>query len=232
MGFLINPFIEFPTANWDWEDDFTSYGTQGAFDTAYPTTDTGQIRGNPDANKIDAQFVRTGSSDLMNHDVNAILGENLSDSAWIFRTPYDITNLNTGGNPQGAIGFSSNTADYNTNQDGIFFGQLATSGTAFRFWDPDAESLDGSLQDAMSTTITVALRYVQMIRLTTTKVNVSFSTTDAYDKDVDEKEYTINSTTGGLSQFKILNNNSGNVGGSETTTLEYLQLNNGVTTPP
>ena len=211
------------------DEDFTRFASDSTFDIAYVSQDHGRISGNSANDNIDATFVRDGSDDSMSYTLSSTLSD-----TWVLRYTYDMVSVGTGGNPQACVGLSSSDGNYNSNQDHVGLCHINTGGGANAHFkiNGGTGSWDANLGSDVTNTdaTTIQTNYIQITKSSPTAVNVCISSTDSFTCDRDNDDLTISSVGATLDEFRIVNNNSGSVGGSFVTTIDNVEIYDGVTT--
>jgi len=213
------------------DEDFTQFADDSAFDTSYVSQDHTNISGNSANDNIDATFVRDGSDDSMSYTLSDTL-----DETWILRYTYDMVSVGTGGNPQACVGLSSTDGNYNSNQDHVGLCHINTGGGSNAYFkiNGGTGTWDSNLGSGVTNTdaVTIQTNYIQITKSSPTDINVCISSTDSFTCDRDNDDFTISSVGATLDNFRIVNNNSGSVGGNFVTTIDDVVIYNGVTSIP
>jgi hypothetical protein len=229
-------------AGWDWDDDFTSYANNSAFDVVYPTANTTYHQGNASLDRIDYTVPANTTVKSLHRD----WGSSISDTAWICRFRWNITVKTldpTGWNNDQSIGFSSadNTVAEHTSQDGISLCAYQDNLVRYYFaaW-ADASSFNGDIGSgnngsAFATVPTVGDNYyIQEVRDSATAMTVGLYSDEYSTLTEAENPTDVPNTTTGLRYwsmkgFSAAADPDGNQEGNVNT---YLKFRNGATTPP
>jgi len=190
-----------------WKDDFTSYTTQGTFDTAYPSDDTTNLRGNPTNDNIDfaTTHATTTDSTTLSHDIGFTLS-----NKWVMRLGLQIDQVAQGSNANVVrwfIGMSAvaNTTDMDTNQDWIGFGhQGSNTLNEYRIQDTDGASpFDTSADNTFAHTPIAETIFVEIIRESSTVYTAEIFSDSAFSTSVEKETGVCVAGTSGLKFFKI-----------------------------
>ena len=166
--FIINPF-RFAGITPTFEDDFSSYATQGAADAVWSTTSSYGVV-NITGDYLYLNVIYSGSNISVYHTLTAPL----SNTIWLSRFSW-LPTITT--NPPGnweQLGFtiSSTTGNFNTVQDALGFNPICTSDghTFIRVTRADNGNLDSSLGTGFTTEMQPAgtTLYYEVKRLTAT----------------------------------------------------------------
>ena len=217
------------------EDDFTSYATQGDADTAYPTNDTADFRVNiaNDNLAFDSKVTSTTNTGIY-HD----LGTALSDSAWVmdFKMVLSTLTLYSGGSIGAATYFTMNDSAsggaIGASVDAIgFYMSSSSSGSKFVMTYGDSSALNTSV-GILTTANSTGTRYFRIIRLSTTSMRLEIYSDSARTSLIEGKTSTsIPSTVTGLRYFRIQDNQSGaGTGtGQQVGTIDDIKIYDGST---
>ena len=224
---------------WTFEDDFTSYTTQGEADTAWPTNDTAKSRVNITNDNMDFNLIDDGTNNGIVHDLTTV-----SDTAWLLRQAVDFTSFSepSAHTQLGFIGISSTNQAAAANSAQDFLGLQILKGVdaeaSLEGWYTIAANgayLNGSGDDKFDYedgAITTQLIYLKQRRLSSTSFAVGFGTTSAYTDDTESKTSTCDSTITSLQYIAFKNQTNSSRNATIAGTTDDIQFNNGVTTPP
>lgn len=196
-------------AGWDVDDDFTSYADQTAFDTAYVSTSTAEIRGNPTDNDIDWTIDGgvAGNMEFMYYD---LMGAVVDDTAWVLRQPIVTTAIATISSPYNhnfLFGLSDDNTSYMSSaQD--FIGTMGHSSDSTKIWYaidtdeavPGDQSIGGT---AFATTWTTGTIYNEVIRTSATTFTTELFSDSGYSTSIEQEAPSVASTCDNLRYWKI-----------------------------
>ena len=225
------------TASWDFDDNFTSYADQAAFDAEYPTSATGEMRGNPTTDVID--WKQTGSIGANHQRIyNDLIVATISDTAWVLRQPIEVITLTAATSPyyQGIyLGISSVTAGVGTAQDFIGHSYKFNSVTTAMY----AAHSDGTVLDnpvtsgqVFATALDVGIDYNEIIRTSATQFTDEIFSNSAYSTSVEKETKTISSGVQSLRYWVIQGYDNATGGLIAGKILANLRFANGVTVAP
>ena len=209
------------------EDDFTSYATQGASDTAWVSSDTAKMRVNITNDNIDFNCVRDSTSDVIYHDLTSV-----SDSAWVLRFKFNSTTITT--DPVIYIGLSDIISSNATSQD--FIGcMLRPSEATHRVQaiDSDHNNMYLLTRDTSITYqfVNSTTYYIEIIRTSTTSYTIKIFSDSAYTTQLGTTlTGTCASTCTSLRYLKIHNYSNDTTSDTWTGTIDDIKFYNGVTT--
>ena len=189
------------------EDDFTSYATQGDADTAYPTNDTADFRVNI---TNDYLYFDSKTDGTTNHGIYHDLGTALSNTAWVLDFKMVLQTV-VGYNGSSAIAAAcyftmndqSNGNAIGGSVDAIGF-YLSTS--TWNIVSTNASALNGGI--VTPTSVSVGTTYVRLIRLTATSFVLKLYSDSARTVLISSTSLTnVSTSTVGLRYLRIQNNN-------------------------
>src|SRR3990172_2938673 len=185
------------------QDDFSSYATQGSADTAYPTTDITKVRVNITTDKIDWVEIQDNTDDTIYHDIGGVI----NDINWELRFKLDITTatFTSGNNHYFVIGISDNTSNWVNSSDGIVFWFRAGATNPFiRLASTDGAGITGVPNNIqLATTTAVSIRYIKLIRISSTLAKLQIFSNASYSDLIEQAELTIPSGITNLRYIKI-----------------------------
>ena len=193
------------------EDDFTSYATQGDADTAYPTNDTADFRVNI---TNDYLYFDSKADGTTNHGIYHDLGTALSDTAWTmdFKLVITTNTLYSGGGVNAATYITMN----DTNNGGAiggtvdamgFYISAPSAGAKFCVTWANSSYLNRGGGE-FSGTITTGTFYMRLKRTGATSVKLEVYSDAARTTLIEENEVTgTDSGITGLQYIRIQNNN-------------------------
>jgi len=213
----------FPT----FEDDFTSYATQGAADAVWVEDGTGKVAVNITDNDIDFNLKTETTAHGINYDFGV---GNVSDTEWIIRYKMNLTTVNTT-TMYTYWGLSSvSGSGTSTTRDFIGFN---TTGTTFYGHDRDGADDTGGGDNSQSyTLLTGTDYYVTIKRTSATAYAYTLQTGSFSGTTVVNGTGTCASTIVGLRYFNCRNLNNQTTAGNLIGTIDDFEFYNGVTTPP
>lgn len=213
MSIFSNPYLSsFPSFNrfLNFQDDFSSYATQGAADAAWVSTNTANDRVNITNDNLAFTFKRATATSIA-YD----LGSNQSNTSWLLRFRFNIT-AQTANNKQFALGLfdSDQTVASNSGAQDYICATFGISGSApgtvhdLASGVGDGVTLEGYTS---GTAITVGASnwasstdyFVELKRVSATSIGISLSSTSAYSGDLGSNTQTIPSTVQSLRYIKI-----------------------------
>lgn len=198
---------------------FATYATQGAADTAWPSTDTAKDRVNITNDEIDFDHDTNSTPIAISSDLEIPLGSgiNLSDTLWRLRFKLRFSVLTQTINALLWIGLSdtNHTIDAKANQDFIGIRILNVSGTTnYGTVDSDGGAITGAPDNTQALTWAIDTDYFIEIRRTSATaytINI-FLNSDYSTSPQGEIAGTSAATTIGLRYLKILNLDSATAG--------------------
>ena len=220
---------------WDWDDDFISYADDTAFAVVYPTTDSGEMKGQAASNDI---LVNQNGAVASNNDVlYRDFGSNLDDTAWVLRQAINLTVLTLTNAPYYSAmhyGLYSSTGNSGVTQD--YIGTTIYSRTGVSAWY--AYTTDGGgvntpyLGTAFARTLTPEMMYNEVIRLTATTFTNEFFSDSGYSSSLEKESPTVASTVNSLRYWGTKSYDNALQGQISSTVDPNLQLADGVTVAP
>ena len=213
----------FPT----FEDDFTSYETQGAANLVWVEDGTGKVAVNITDNDIDFNLKTETTAHGINYDFGV---GNVSDTEWIIRYKMNLTTVNTT-TMYTYWGLSSvSGSGTSTTRDFIGFN---TTGTTFLGHDRDGADDTGGGDNSQSyTLVTGTDYYVTIKRTSATAYAYTLQTGSFSGTTVVNGTGTCVDTIVGLRYFNCRNLNNQTTAGNLIGTIDDFEFYNGVTTPP
>ena len=220
----------------DFNDNFSSYTTQGDADTSWVTNDTPKIRVNITNDNIDVLFTTIVVPDVptIYHDLGA---GNVSDTLWVLRFKLDISTITNPGNFdfEWMWCLSDTTGVATTLQDSIGLKlQVLTGGSrSYGVFDTDGAFVYPHTPDtSFSHPPVPEVLYVEIRRLSATSYQVNLYSDSNYTSLIETQSGTCPSTITNLRYIKFLaNDNSGHAVGDFTATIDDVQFWNGISTP-
>jgi hypothetical protein len=226
-------FVETDTARRYWfeselaptfEDDFTSYATQGDADAVWVEDGTGKVAVNITDNDIDFNLKTETTAHGINYDFGV---GNVSDTEWIIRYKMNLTTVNT------TVmytywGLSSvSGSGSSTTRDFIGFN---TTGTSFYGHDRDGADDTGGGDNVQNyTLLTGTDYYVTIKRTSATAYAYTLQTGSFSGTTVVNGTGTCASTIVGLRYFNCRNLNNQTTAGNLIGTIDDFEFYNGVT---
>jgi len=217
-------------------DDFSSYGSQGAIDAVYPTTDTVSARGNISTNKIDYNSIIDGTNNSICRD----LGGLVDNTAFVVRFRYNVAT--TSRNPSGyvvspVIGLfdvDENTGSNNNQSscsispymDNLVRGYVLYSSTSSLL------PYNGTYSKSFTETCTAGDNwYWELTKLSATSLKAECFSNSGYSTSVESQTLTIISTCGEDMRYLGIKNISPQESqtGNQQGYMEHLGFKNGVT---
>lgn len=229
MSYLINPFISFPSSQWDYEDDM-DYATQAAFDAVWVPDNT-KVDGNPVTKKLDIVADVNAQNDVVYYDATST-----SDTNNIWRFILDITTITTNtvfANEHGVyILLSDNTSGSTVSNDcyGLLIVAQSNSGDTFYALDSNNQRPDSSTWIAFSTTPTATTYGLQGKRTSATSATMGLYNTD-FTTLTEEEVITVSSNMQSLRYLKAIARTQ-TTNGNITLTLDDFRLMKTQDTPP
>jgi len=206
-------------------DDFSSYGSQSAADTAWVSDDTAEARVNISTDKIALTILPAAAT--ISHDLGA---GNVSDTAWVLRFTFNVVAKQT--QSYAFIGLSDNTSNYGTSQDLIDFLYRYSTGSK-RF---EAHDVDGSAPNSTGNDDNESLDpstgtdyHMEIVRESATSYKVRRYTNSTYGTVADTYNGTCVSTTQSLRYIKIGATPDSSVGITSSVTFDDIKFYNGIT---
>jgi len=212
--------------------DFTEYADQSAFDTAWPTDNTGKLRGNPTTDKVDID-VDTTTEHAIYHD---LLGSAISSSAWVCRFKLDTTaftrSTSSGQEHAFSIGLCAGTATWSTTEDWIGLNYFGSNGELgyYGAWGNGASHYGTGTKVDSTVDPAVHTRWIEIARTGTGAATIKIFDNDSY--STGQLGITVNlvpSSVSNLRYFKITTQITGSVTGNIVATLDDFMFFNGVT---
>ena len=206
------------------EDDFTSYATQGAADAVWVEDGTGKVAVNITDNDIDFNLKTETTAHGINYDFGV---GNVSDTEWIIRYKMNLTTVNTT-TMYTYWGLSSvSGSGTSTTRDFIGFN---TTGTTFLGHDRDGADDTGGGDNSQSyTLVTGTDYYVTIKRTSATAYAYTLQTGSFSGTTVVNGTGTCASTIVGLRYFNCRNLNNQTTAGNLIGTIDDFEFYNGVT---
>ena len=219
----------------DWDIDFTEYADEAAADTNWPSENETYLDIDLANDELDFQYPTSTVNDhAIYHD---ILGEALSDTAWVLRCKVRIDTFaqGSGGSNQYMIFvvISDNTGDMAVSHDFIAVGGYFWSGAkTWQIWDGDGTTSIPSDQifthDLQTETV-----YLELIRLSATSYTAEIFSDSTFQTSVEKQTGTVASTTDALRYFKAITQGSNTAGNGDCDgAIDDLKLWNGLTSAP
>lgn len=212
-------------AGWDLEDDFDVDN--------WVDQDSGKIGVNTGLGQLVYSVVGDGTNDASSR----ALGFTADDTAFVYRWKEVIATLTDGTPTTGRrmMGISSlpSSSSEAVSQDYLggyiqWFNTASLKRWFVNYADGESTDLNGTEFTHGPATETL---FEQFVRLSSTSLESSFSSTDAYTKDIETQTITIPSSVIDLDELKIMNRvttNSVVIGGN----IQTLKFASGVTVPP
>ena len=215
-------------------EDFTTYTTQGEADTAFPTSQTSQLRANPTTDVYDITFSTQQGNDQSAFNLTS---SNISDTTWVLRFKVDTTALTqpTNGDITTFVGLSDSdeTVSSTAAQDfiGIRFHVIFPSTLNYEIVDTDGAGVYFQATDGIfGHPLQVEIVYIEIIRTSATSYTVELFSDAGYSVSIEQLVGTVSATTDGLDFLKIMDgDNSGNPTGIITQTVDDIEFRNGTT---
>tara|TARA_R110000787_G_scaffold285814_1_gene402405 strand:+ start:7 stop:1326 length:1320 start_codon:yes stop_codon:yes gene_type:complete len=206
------------------EDDFTSYATQGAADAVWVEDETGKVAVNITDNDIDFNLKTETTAHGINYDFGV---GNVSDTEWIIRYKMNLTTVNT------TVMYTywglSSVSGSGTSTTRDFIG-FNTTGTSFYGHDRDGADDTGGGDNSQSyTLLTGTDYYVTIKRTSATAYAYTLQTGSFSGTTVVNGTGTCASTIVGLRYFNCRNLNNQTTAGNLIGTIDDFEFYNGVT---
>jgi hypothetical protein len=225
------------SGGWDYEDDFSSYATQGAADAVWIPNDSAKARVNITNDNIDFNFDGDGTADQIYADP---LGGTVNDTAFILRYTISVTSLAQGLGSYSTFGMASaanmagnTTSDYLGNRINL---HPSVSGANIHHSAFDFETTADGSDPASSQFATPATSTVfpyELIRKTSTTFEHNRYTDDNTDyvTETNSQEDTCLSSIVNL-RYMTLSNYVPSSTGSLVGVFDLFKIANGVTEAP
>lgn len=234
---IMNP-SRFASGGWDLDEDFTGCGTTQC-DGLWASSDTGAISVNTTNNWIH-WIVSRGTNDHIAYNLNTLLGENVSDTSWVFRqsSTWNSKADNAGNQCWFGLGDLSQTSSHNTSWD--FLGFMINN------WAGNESFIDaianGSALPAGGTFFPYTNNFVKTLgtkyyfeitRLSATSIQLMYDNDSDFSSPIQNSgSETIASTIINTNYISQLNENAGSTNGMTDLDTDTAQFANGVTVAP
>tara|TARA_R110000744_G_scaffold255710_1_gene371171 strand:+ start:550 stop:1269 length:720 start_codon:yes stop_codon:yes gene_type:complete len=239
VGFLINPFSVATPASWEFEDDFTSYGTQGAANAVWVPVVTGTVTNAVDISNDYLKLVSPSSTSFY-YGSNTRALTATDDAAFVLRYKLHWISANQAGGYSadyctGLFNVNSSTAS-NAAQDYIGVVSQVQAGVQ-KFVTAagnNASPVDGGNFKSTFTSWTPTNgqdNWIETIRTSSTSFTVESFSDDTYETSVESKSDSCDSTITDL-DFTGIKGGTGNANAAQSYYIDDVQFANGVTVAP
>ena len=201
------------------EDDFSSYADQTAFDASWVTSNTAKFRGNPSNDNVD--ILTSNSYDNIYYDLTSV-----SDTKWLCR--FKVTLTTAGSQSLGICYFYIGTTigDANESQSGLGFYFYDNNNNTYATADNGNRPDQTSVVDDLGINPSTTTYYAEMKRTSATSFTVTLYSDSSYSTSLGTATLTISSGITGLRYFKIMGYNTT---GGLVGTLDDFKFYNGAT---
>ena len=205
-----------------WRDDFSSDNwTDSSGSITVVNTTTG---------KLDWDFIKDSSNNQTAYDFTTPV----NDSKWVLRFELTTDNISNTSSSSlwGQIGLFSEdeTSDSGNAENGIMLNLLRTSsGTSnYKVGGLYNATNISAAYATFSRALAAETVFVELKRISPTLVEASLFEDSAYSNLLETQQYTISSSIVDLQYIKVLNYNTGNVGGTLNGTIDNMEFYNEV----
>lgn len=226
-GFLINPY-RFATVSLFYDENFEGCGTDSC-DGSWSSTDLAKYDIDISANTLRC-LVR---GDSAFEGISTSLPSAVSDTAWVLRMKYVISNLVASNSVNDFGGITLSDSDKSVGWDTLSqktlgFGSVMDSdgaGKSYYVLEWDGTTLG---QTIFSRTPSAETLYIEMIRASATSFSVELFSDVDFTTSLEKKTRTIDSGITGLNKIKAFQDNR-NTPNRHDINVHYFQIKNGVT---
>ena len=210
------------------EENFSTYTTQGEADAVWSTNDTARMRVNVTTDVFDWISTRNGIASTSNKNV----GYTISDTNWVLKFRYRMTSSNNN-DARLFVGFSSTTGNYGATMDwlGIIIPNPQHTQWSITGYDNAALTI-GDYSSFYYTPLLNTDYYIKLSRISATALQLDVYSDSAYTSLLGTVSRTILSTITGLGYLKICNMNNDSAGYSMSGIIDDIKFWNGVPNKP
>ena len=210
------------------EENFSTYTTQGEADAVWSTNDTSRMRVNVTTDVFDWISIRNGIASTSNKDV----GYTISNTSWVLKFRYRMTSSNNN-DARLFVGFSSTTGNYGATMD--WLGIIIPNPQHTQWSITGYDNVGLIINDYSSFYYTPLLNtdyYIKISRTSATVLQLDVYSDSAYTSLLGTVSRDIASTITDLRYLKICNMNNDSSGYSMSGIIDDIKFWNGVPNKP
>jgi len=207
-------------------DDGTSYADQTAYDAAWPTSNTSNIRGSPSNDRL--EILSGGNTDTICYNDRT----SVNDTKWLLRFKFVVSTQTTttnGAFSAAHVLFGSTTGSYSTTEDNLGIRYRWDNGVTVGFYS----FINNGGTTAVGSLITsggVGTYYIEIVRLDANNLRIRIFSDSNYTVLLGSTTTTISSAYSTLRYLKIHNQNSTGSNGSMTGYVDDISFYDNYTT--